>query len=60
MNKKVIYTCLVGNYDVLRQPLAIDESYDYICFSNDIKELESGKYVQSPSNIKTKPGYHAM
>ena len=54
MNKKVIYTCLVGNYDVLRQPLAIDESYDYICFSNDIKEERVG------SNIKTKPGYHAM
>lgn len=36
MNRKVIYTCLVGNYDKLLDPLVIDESYDYICFSNDI------------------------
>lgn len=48
MNKKVIYTCLVGNYDVLRQPLAIDESYDYICFSNDIKEERVGVWQIRP------------
>ena len=48
MNKKVIYTCLVGNYDVLRQPLAIDESYDYVCFSNDIKEDRVGVWQIRP------------
>ena len=48
MNKKVIYTCLVGNYDVLRQPLAIDESYDYICFSNDIQEDRIGVWQIRP------------
>lgn len=54
MNKKVIYTCLVGNYDVLRQPLAIDESYDYICFSNDIKEERVGVWQIRPIPFKHK------
>lgn len=56
MNKKVIYTCLVGNYDVLRQPLVVDESYDYICFSNDIKEKRVGVWQirQIPFECKDK------
>lgn len=41
-NNKVIYTCLVGDYDELRQPLVIDETFDYICFSNDINEKKIG------------------
>ena len=40
--KKVIYTILVGNYDKLQQPLAIDEEFDYICFSNDFSEETIG------------------
>ena len=36
-NKKVIYTSIVGGYDALIQPTAIDESFDYICF------VEKGK-----------------
>ena len=48
MNKKAIYTCLVGNYDVIRQPLVIDESYDYICFSNDIREKKVGVWQIRP------------
>lgn len=54
MNKKVIYTCLVGNYDVLRQPLAVDESYDYVCFSNDIKEEKIGAWQIRPIPFKHK------
>lgn len=42
MVNKVIYTCVVGGYDNLLQPLAIDDTYDYICFSNDIKEAKIG------------------
>jgi len=42
MNKYVIYTCIVGNYDTLKQPLVVDERFDYICFSNDIKEERNG------------------
>ena len=32
MNKKVVYTSIIGGYDTLIQPPAIDESFDYICF----------------------------
>lgn len=33
--KKVIYTCIVGEYDILRQPVVVKSDYDYICFTND-------------------------
>ena len=40
--KKVIYICLFGKYDQLLQPLVIDNSFDYICFSNDFEEERIG------------------
>ena len=48
MNNKVIYTCIVGNYDELRQPLLVDKSFDYICFSNDIKDNKVGVWKILP------------
>ncbi len=42
MNKKVIYTALVGNYDALLQPAAVDPEFDYICFSDCIKGPKVG------------------
>lgn len=42
MGKYVIYTCLTGNYDDLKQPLVVDDNFDYICFSNDIKKERDG------------------
>lgn len=42
MKKKVVYTSLTGNYDNLLQPLVVDDSFDYICFSNDIHEEKIG------------------
>ena len=44
MNKNVIYTCLTGNYDGLKQPKYIYDGYDYICFSNEFSEY--GKSVR--------------
>ena len=38
MNKKVIYTSLVGEYDVLPEPSFVMKDWDYICFSNDYKK----------------------
>lgn len=32
MKKIVIYTSIIGDYDILRQPNIIDEDFDYICF----------------------------
>ncbi|WP_455621465.1 glycosyltransferase domain-containing protein [Parabacteroides sp.] len=42
MNKYVIYTCLTGGYDDLKQPECIYDGYDYICFSNDFTESRIG------------------
>jgi len=42
MNKKVIYSALVGNYDNIHQPIAINPDFDYIIFSNDISEDKIG------------------
>lgn len=33
--KKVIYTCITGNYDSLLQPEYICDDFDYICFCDD-------------------------
>lgn len=42
MNRKVIYTCIVGGYDDLRQPLVVADDYDYICFTDSIVEPNVG------------------
>ena len=41
-NRFVIYTAVVGNYDEIKQPLAIDSRFDYVLFSNEIKEKSLG------------------
>lgn len=56
MNKNVIYTCLTGNYDTLKQPLVVDDKFDYICFSNDISSTDVGiwKIVKIPYHAEDK------
>ena len=39
-NKKVVYTCITGGYDTLRDPNYITEGFDYICFT-DNKDIKS-------------------
>lgn len=46
--RKVIYTSITGNYDSLSQPLAVDASFEYVCFSNDIKEDRVGVWQVRP------------
>ena len=41
-SKRVVYTVITNDYDDLRQPLVIDERYDYICFCNDKPEGKEG------------------
>lgn len=38
MNNKVVYTSLAGKYDELTDPNYIMEGWDYICFSNNLKQ----------------------
>ena len=37
MNKNVCYTCIVGNYDTLKDPAVISENFDYICYTDNPK-----------------------
>ncbi len=49
MKKKfVIFTAVIGSYDVIKQPLVVDERFDYILFSNDIKEKCIGVWQVRP------------
>ena len=57
--RKVIYTALVGNYDSLMQPVAVDKEFDYICFSDCIPGPKAGVWeirsipFTSPDNTRT-------
>lgn len=42
MNKYVVYSVMVGEYGEIHQPLYVDNRFDYILFSNDIKEKRIG------------------
>ena len=44
-NNIVIYTCRTGGYDDLLQPLVVDNSFDYICFTDNLKEERRGVWV---------------
>ena len=40
--KYAIYTAMVGGYDEIMQPKVVDDRFDFILFSNDIKEDRVG------------------
>ena len=42
MNKYVIYTALTGGYDKVLQPQVIDERFDYILFTDNIRQSQIG------------------
>lgn len=42
VSRKVIYTALVGDYDLLPQPEVVRSDYDYVCFSNEFAEGQCG------------------
>ena len=46
--KYVIYTAMVGGYDEIMQPVVLDDRFDYILFSNDIKEDRVGVWQVRP------------
>ncbi len=48
MKNHVIYTVLTGGYDDVLQPLVIDNRFDYILFSNDIKDGDAGIWKVRP------------
>ncbi len=44
--KKVVYTCIVNNYDSLKNPVVRTEDTDYIVFSNNESVVIDNKYWQ--------------
>lgn len=50
MKKYAIYTAVVGNYDEILHPKVIDDRFDYILFSNDMKETNIGVWQVRPIN----------
>ena len=46
--KYAIYTAMVGGYDEIMQPKVVDDRFDYILFSNDIKEDRVGVWQVRP------------
>lgn len=46
-NKKVVYTCITGDYDSLIEPKYITDGFDYICFT-DNKEIKSDVWIIKP------------
>lgn len=64
MNKKVIYTCITGGYEQLREPSFVNDDFDYICFADNesiksnvwqIKEIPS-EFNEYSNVKKTKDG----
>lgn len=48
MNKYAVYTTVVGNYDKVLQPIAIDERFDYILFCDSVDEEKLGVWQVRP------------
>lgn len=53
MINKVIYTCLIGFYDDLKDPKYVIEDWDYICFSNHLKQSDFNvwKIIKIPNQF---------
>jgi hypothetical protein len=67
-NKKVVYTCITGQYDGLIEPEYVTDGYDYVCFtdnedfSSDVwdirplpKEVEGLSQIKKQRFIKINP-----
>lgn len=52
-NKKVIYTCITGDYDVLLDPECSIPGYDFICFTDNPTAIKSNIWqaMQIPSEL---------
>lgn len=48
MKKYVIYSALVGAYDAVFQPEVVDEEFDFVLFTNEIKEDKVGVWSICP------------
>ena len=51
-NKKVIYTCISGDYDILNEPIVINKEWDYICFTDSDIQSEHWTIKKIPDDCK--------
>ena len=49
--KKVIYTALMGTYDILKEPLVVTPGWEYICYSNN-RNLKSNVWKIEYRNLQ--------
>lgn len=56
VNKKVIYTCITNGYDVLTDPLVVNDEWDYICFSNQEIKSKVWKIIRIPNDASEEVG----
>lgn len=52
MKDFAIYTVIVGGYDQQKQPLVIDDRFDYILFTDDCTQEKKGIWQVRPINLQ--------
>lgn len=66
LNKVVIYTAVLGDYDELKNPLYVDKKIDYVCFTNNTEltsdiwhmvniDVADGEYRRYARKLKMSP-----
>ena len=48
----VIYTCISGDYDALKEPNFVDENFDYICFTDQNLSSAVWQILPLPEDVK--------
>lgn len=48
MKQFVVYTVQTGGYDSVQQPLVIDDRFDYVLFTDDVRESKKGVWSVRP------------
>lgn len=51
MTKIVVYTCIIGNYDDLKEVKNVEKNIDYICFTNLPLESNTWKIIQISNEL---------
>jgi len=49
----VVYTCIVGNYDILKEVVHMEKNIEYICFTDQTIESKTWKIKPIPDFLKS-------
>jgi len=53
LKRGVVFTCLAGEYDSLKEPNSIDPNWDYVCFTDLNIKSKVWKIVPIPAELNT-------